>query len=361
MPAHSLPSLRPSPGETCCNPILEPFSTPASSYHPESSLSSQGEPIPFLLASPEASPNTPISLHPTLPQRPPGPKTVGSDSSPLEIAPVPANLAPSPSTFRVIFSASSNLSSASPPSSLVLGNLELEFFPTPSSAVEIVPQSSPELSESKSSLYEVIPFLPAPLDISITTPILCHSTSSKRPPRLGYRHPPLVYELLSMFAPRLPLALPPLSRSGLARFNFAFVFITTAVLVSTLFNASTTLPTLAHKYWSKQEVTGGSQNGTFKTSNSCNDFAQQLRLGQLTPRAPCLIFDPGGPASSSSLKILSAHEDVCKHKSKTHDGIISRSTPASPFPFQPAISSFSIPGGVGFATRQCLQAQAPVI
>ncbi|KAH9009410.1 hypothetical protein EDB84DRAFT_1547036, partial [Lactarius hengduanensis] len=152
MPAHSLPSLRPSPGETCCNPVLEPFSTPASSYHPESSLSSQGEPIPFLLASPEASPNAPISLHPTLPQRPPGPKTVGSDSSPLEIAPVPANLAPSPSTFRVIFSASSDLSSASPPSSLVLGNLELEFFPTPSSAVEIVPQSSPELSESESSL-----------------------------------------------------------------------------------------------------------------------------------------------------------------------------------------------------------------
>ncbi|KAH9009409.1 hypothetical protein EDB84DRAFT_1197093 [Lactarius hengduanensis] len=164
-----------------------------------------------------------------------------------------------------------------------------------------------------------------------------------------------------MFAPRLPLALPPLSRSGLARFNFAFVFITTAVLVSTLFNASTTLPTLAHKYWSKQEVTGGSQNGTFKTSNSCNDFAQQLRLGQLTPRAPRLVFDPGGPASSSSLKILSAHEDVRKRKSKTRDGIISRSTPASPFPFQPAISSFSIPGGVGFATRRRLQAQAPVI
>ncbi|KAH9009240.1 hypothetical protein EDB85DRAFT_2246661 [Lactarius pseudohatsudake] len=249
--------------------------------HPELPLSSPGEPVPFLPASPEAPPIAHISPRSTPPQRPPELKTVGSDSSPLEIAPVPANLAPSPSTFRVVFSASSDLSSASPPSSLVLGNLELEFFPTPSSAVEIVPQSSPELSESESSLYEVIPFLPAPLDISITTPIPRHSTTSQRPPRLGYRHSPL-------------------SRSGLARFNFALSFITVAALVSTLLNVST-LSTHTHKYRSRQQDIGDNRIGNLKTSNSRNIPAHRLRLGQYTPRASRFVFDPGGPASSSRL------------------------------------------------------------
>ncbi|KAH9014390.1 hypothetical protein EDB84DRAFT_828427 [Lactarius hengduanensis] len=261
--------------------------------HPELPLSSLGEPIPFLPASLEAPPIAHISPRSTPPQRPPKLKTVGSDSSPLEIAPVPANLAPSPSTFRVVFSASNDLSSASPPSSLVLGNLELEFFPTPSSAVEIVPQSSPELSESESSLYEVIPFLPAPLDISITTPIPRHSTSSQRPPRLGYRHSPLVYEAPST---RLPTLAPPslLSlrlSSASTRFNFALSLITVAALVSTLFNASTTLSTLAQKYWNKNEDFGNSQIGTLNTS-SRDVFAEQLRLGRYTPRASRFVSTP---------------------------------------------------------------------
>ncbi|KAH9036801.1 hypothetical protein EDB85DRAFT_2288079 [Lactarius pseudohatsudake] len=206
MPAHSLPSLHLSPGELCCNPVLKPFSTPASSYHPELSL------------------------------------------------------------------------------------------------------------------------------LSLVTPTLI---------------------------PHLPLASPSstLSRSGLTYFNFVFALISTAVLVLTLLNISKTFSTFVCKVQDKRQDIGNSQTWF----GSPNIFTQQLQLGQLMPCAPCLVFDPGGPASSSSLKILSAHEDVCKRKSKTRDGIISRSTPASPFPFQQAISSFSIPGGVGFATRRRLQAQAPVI
>ncbi|KAH9039887.1 hypothetical protein EDB85DRAFT_2141003 [Lactarius pseudohatsudake] len=286
----SLPfELRALAQSSACELEFFPYSSSAVDFAPPSSespefsqsLSSLGEAFPFLPASPEAPPIAHISPRSTPPQRPPELKTVGSDSSPLEIAPVPANLAPSPSTFRVVFSASSDLSSASPPSSLVLGNLELEFFPTPSSAVEIVPQSSPELSESESSLYEVIPFLPAPLDISITTPIPRHSTTSQRPPRLGYRHSPL-------------------SRSGLARFNFALSFITVAALVSTLLNVST-LSTHTHKYRSRQQDIGDNRIGNLKTSNSRNIPAHRLRLGQYTPRASRFVFDPGGPASSSRL------------------------------------------------------------
>ncbi|KAH9018411.1 hypothetical protein EDB84DRAFT_1566422 [Lactarius hengduanensis] len=141
------------------------------------------------------------------------------------------------------FSASSDLSSASPPPSLALGDLELDFPPTPSSAVKIlvkiVIQSSPQSSKSRSSLP--FPILPVPPDASITAPAPRHSTSLQRPPRLGYRHPPLVYGFSSTFAHCLPLALLTLSRFGLARFNFAFVFITPAVPVSTRFNASVIL------------------------------------------------------------------------------------------------------------------------
>ncbi|KAH9008275.1 hypothetical protein EDB84DRAFT_1597668, partial [Lactarius hengduanensis] len=205
MPAHSLPSLRPSP-------VL---ATPASSYHPESSLLSLGETIPFLSASLEVPPIAPISPHSTPPQRPPGSKTVDSDSFLLEITP---------------------------------------------SLASSVPQQSQELS--------------------------------------------LVYEAASAFAPRPSLlhSSPLLLSSGPSsvRFNFAFVFITTEVLVSTLFDILATTFTLAHKYWSKQEDFGNSQISTLNTS-SRDVFAQQLRLGQLTPRAPRLVFDPGGPASSSRL------------------------------------------------------------
>ncbi|KAH9041795.1 hypothetical protein EDB84DRAFT_1473912, partial [Lactarius hengduanensis] len=142
----------------------------------------------------------------------------------------------------------------------------------------------------------------------------------------------------------LPLASPSSTprRSSLAYqvayLNFAFVLITTAALVSTLFNASTTLSTLPHKYWNKNEDFGNRQIGTLNTS-SRDVFSQELRLGQLTPRAPRLVFDPGGQSSSSSAQVsrlLSAHEDVRKSASP-------RSTPALPFPFQPTTSSFSTP------------------
>ncbi|KAH9028391.1 hypothetical protein EDB85DRAFT_2147984 [Lactarius pseudohatsudake] len=235
MPAHPLPSLYPSPGEPCCNPVLEPFATPASSYHPESSLLLLDETVPLLPAQHEASIIVPTSRHSTPPQRLPGLKTVASVSSPLD-----------------------------------------------------------------------------------STPAFVLST-----PRLG-RQAPLIYEVTPTLTLHLPLASPSstLRRSGLAYqvayFNFAFVLITTAALVSALFNASAALLTHTRKFWSKQEDIGNNRIGTFKTSKTSNTFAHQLRLGQLTPRAPRLVFDPGGPASSSRLP--SAHKDVRKRMLKTCDG-----------------------------------------
>ncbi|KAH9010026.1 hypothetical protein EDB84DRAFT_1570831 [Lactarius hengduanensis] len=217
---------------------------------------------------------------------------------------------------------------------------------------------STQLEVTPSPVSPTVPLIPQQV---ITTQWLLHLD-----PQLPRQEVSLAYEISSIKPPALTPRPSLFHSSGSlrrtpARFGFALALVTTAFLSSLLFNASTTLSAHSRKFWSKYEDLGNNQNGTFKTSNSCNDFAQQLRLGQLTPRAPRLVFDPGGPASSSSLKILSAHEDVRKRKSKTRDGIISRSTPASPFPFQPAISSFSIPGGVGFATRRRLQEQALVI
>ncbi|KAH9172787.1 hypothetical protein EDB89DRAFT_2229220, partial [Lactarius sanguifluus] len=108
--------------------------------------------------------------------------------------------------------------------------------------------------------------------------------------------PQLVYEFSSTLTPGLPLTSPPLplSRFGLARFNFAFAFVTPAALVLTLFNASTTLSVYVCKFWSNNQVLGGSQNGTFKTSKSCNISAQQLRLGQYTPPASAPFLVLGG-------------------------------------------------------------------
>ncbi|KAH9010973.1 hypothetical protein EDB84DRAFT_1651010, partial [Lactarius hengduanensis] len=64
-----------------------------SSESPEfsESESSQGKPIPFLLASPEAPLNTPISPHSTPPQRPPGLKMIGSVSTQLKVTPSPVS------------------------------------------------------------------------------------------------------------------------------------------------------------------------------------------------------------------------------------------------------------------------------
>ncbi|KAH9012531.1 hypothetical protein EDB85DRAFT_2296656 [Lactarius pseudohatsudake] len=245
--------------------------------HPELSLSSPGEPVPFLPASPEAPPIAHISPRSTPPQRLPELKAISSVSTQLEVTPSPASPTISP-----------------------------------------IPQ---QVTTAQWLLY-LDPQLPERQEVS-----LAYEVSSIKPPALAPR-PCLFHSLGSL-------------RHTPARFSFAFVFITTAALVSTLFNASTTLPTFAHKYWSKQEDIGNNRIGSFKTSKSSNTFAQRLRLGQLTPRAPRLVFDPGGPASSSRLP--SAHEDVRKRKSKTRDNIISRSTPASPFPSQLTTSSFSTP------------------
>ncbi|KAH9013446.1 hypothetical protein EDB84DRAFT_1680434 [Lactarius hengduanensis] len=176
---------------------------------------------------------------------------------------------------------------------LELDDVKLESSPALAPS-DVVTLSHPE--SSLSSLGETIPLLLAQHEASVTVPTPRHSTPPQRPPGFKTvgsdcstlevtpapaslttpsvpqpRESPLVYYEASLtLAHRFPLTSPPLtlSRSGLARFSFAFVFITTAALVSTLFNASTTLPTLAHKYWSKQEDIGNNRIGTFKTSNS---------------------------------------------------------------------------------------------
>ncbi|KAH9019354.1 hypothetical protein EDB85DRAFT_2197813 [Lactarius pseudohatsudake] len=254
MPAHSLPFLRPSPGEPCCNPVLEPFATPTSLYHPESSLLSLGETIPLLPTQHEASIIVPTSRHPTLPQRPPRIKTFNSDSSSLEVTSAP--------TLPV----------------------------TPS-----VPQ---------------------------------------------LREPLIVHEVTLTLIPHLPLASPSstLCRSGLAYqvayFNFAFVLITFAALVLTFFNVSAALLTHTRKFRGKQDI-NDIWIDTLKAS-SCDAFTHRLRLGQLTPHAPRLVFDPGGQSSSSSVQVSTTlgtrHTKTFASASRRHATAAPRSTLASPIP-----------------------------
>ncbi|KAH8991833.1 hypothetical protein EDB83DRAFT_2479287 [Lactarius deliciosus] len=268
LPAHSLPSLRPSPGEPCYNLGLEPFAASA-------------------------------------------------------------NLAPSPSTsiLLLVLPVSSDFPPASASPSLVLGDLELEFSSTPVRAADIVPLSSPQPFESMSSLHEPFPILPAPLEL-MTVPISPHSTPPQRPPgvmltgsassvpevtpsfassipRLGWK-PSLVYEAPSTRLPTFtPRSLPSLRPSSAStRFNFALSLITVTVLVSTLLNISKTLSTFARKLWSKNQDTGNSQKSTpgYKTGD---DLAHRLQLGQYTPRALRFVFDPGGQFSSSSVQVSS--------------------------------------------------------
>ncbi|KAH9169634.1 hypothetical protein EDB89DRAFT_2196357 [Lactarius sanguifluus] len=91
----SLSVSLPRPCEFKSTPVSAVDVASLSSESPEfsESKSSQGEPIPFLLASPEAPSNAPTSAHSTLLQRPPGLKTVDSVSSPLDITPA----------FRIVF------------------------------------------------------------------------------------------------------------------------------------------------------------------------------------------------------------------------------------------------------------------
>ncbi|KAH9036804.1 hypothetical protein EDB85DRAFT_2203617 [Lactarius pseudohatsudake] len=243
----------------------------------------------------------------------------------------PANLVPSPSTSILlpVLSASSDFPPASASPSLVLGNLELESSPAFAPS-DVVTLSHPE--PSWSSPCESVPLLLTQHEASVTIPTPRHSTLPQRPPRIKTldsdssplevtaaptspatpfvpqaQEPPMVHEVTPTLTLHLPLTLPPLalSHSGSVRFNFALVFITMAVLVSAFFNVSATLSTLARKFRSKNEDLGGSQNGAFKTSKSRNIPVHRLRLGQNTPRAPRLVFNPGGPASNSRLP--SAH------------------------------------------------------
>ncbi|KAH9029805.1 hypothetical protein EDB83DRAFT_2526129 [Lactarius deliciosus] len=115
---------------------------------------------------------------------------------------------------------------------------------------------------------------------------------------------------------------PPLTLShfGLTRFNFAFIFITMAVLVSAFFNVLAALLTHTRKFWSKYEDLGNNQSGNLKTSNIP---VLQLRLGQLTPRVPRSYSTPeastpyGGdeetksnPAAASNLAAPHSAQDL---------------------------------------------------
>ncbi|KAH8978512.1 hypothetical protein EDB83DRAFT_2327316 [Lactarius deliciosus] len=339
--------------------------------HPELPLL-LNESILFLSSSLDTLPNMPISPRSMPLQQPPRLEMFNSDSSPLEIPLAPANLAPSPLTFVLIpiFSASSDLSSALPSPPLVLGNLELEFFPTPSSAVKIVPLSSMELSKSTLSLHEPFPFLPTSPEASPNAPILPHLMPPQLPklktislvstqlevtpspasptvppvPRqvtmaqwLLYLDPQLpewqelllVHEVSSIkplvLAPHPSLfhSSPSLRLFGTSiRFGFTLALVTTAVLASIL-NIPATISTFAHKYWSKQEDIGNNRIGTLNTSTH-------------------FIFDPGGQSSSSSVQVPTIwHTKTFTSASQRYATASSRTSP-SPFLFQSTIL-FSIP------------------
>ncbi|KAH9009742.1 hypothetical protein EDB84DRAFT_1571028 [Lactarius hengduanensis] len=189
----------------------------------------------------------------------------------------------------------------------------------------VVPVSLNSLESSLSSLCEPVLHLPASLEPSTTTPT---STTSQRPPRpttSGLISPALevtpvfalsalIYEVSStLAAPRFSHTPSPRLQSGssFARLTLALSFVTIAAIVSVLLNVSK-IASAHERKASKIKDLGSNWK---KTSS---DFAHRLRLGQNTPRAPRLVFDPGGPASSSRLP--SAHEDVRKRILKTRDG-----------------------------------------
>ncbi|KAH9029397.1 hypothetical protein EDB85DRAFT_1528554, partial [Lactarius pseudohatsudake] len=217
---------------------------------------------------------------------------------------------------------------------------ELEFFPYSSSAVDFAPPSSesPEFSQSLSSLGEAFPFLPASLEAPPIAPISPNSTPPQRPSGsktfnsdssllevtpLASSVPQQSQELLLAYEVSLikPPALAP-RPSASARFNFALSLITVAALVSTFFNVSADLLTYTRKFRGKQDI-NDIRIDTLKAS-SCDAFTHRLRLGQYTPRAPRLVFDPGGvfKFKRSSSRLPSAHEDVRKRMPKTPNGFI---------------------------------------
>ncbi|KAH9007841.1 hypothetical protein EDB84DRAFT_1599672 [Lactarius hengduanensis] len=310
------------------------LSLPLSTLHPLSPLSSTFLPSPVTFVTeeqpePESEPastsESPVSkfgLSPRTLSLPP-------DET---LAPLLSSSTLSSSPLLDISTLDSLPVALSPDQSLLSGTLsqlsrsrELESS-TPVSAADVVTLSHPELPLS--SPGEAFP-LPASLEAPPIAPISPNSSLPQRPPRIKTldsdssslevtsaltspatpfvpqaQEPPMVHEVSQTFASRLPLASSPRSSPRLAHFNFALAIVI-AALVSTLFNASTTLSAHSRKFWSKYEDLGNNQNGKLKTSNSRNIPAHRLRLGQLMPRAPRLVFDPGGPASNSRLP--SAH------------------------------------------------------
>ncbi|KAH9053250.1 hypothetical protein EDB87DRAFT_1690670 [Lactarius vividus] len=222
----------------------------------------------------------------------------------------------------------------------------------PISPHSMPPQQPPGLKTitSVSTLLEVAPapasptFPPIPQQVTTAQWLLYLVLQ-----QLEFQAPSLIYEKAwsTLAAPRFSHPLPLLQSSSPSsvRSIFAFALITTTALVLALFNFLATISTHMHEFWSKKEVLGGSQNGTHKMSKSCNTSAQQFQLGQYTPHATRFVFDPGG--QSSSFKPLSAHEDVCKHKSKTRNGFTTLDTS---FPIPIPIDNLKIfdHGGVGF-------------
>ncbi|KAH9159427.1 hypothetical protein EDB89DRAFT_2182338 [Lactarius sanguifluus] len=101
VPTHSSPPLRSSSGDLS-DTVVKLVVVPVLPNSSELSLS-LGEPVPFLPTSIE-----PILPHPTLPQRPPRLKTVGSDSSLLEVTPPLALSVPQQSQeLSLVYEASS--------------------------------------------------------------------------------------------------------------------------------------------------------------------------------------------------------------------------------------------------------------
>ncbi|KAH9011021.1 hypothetical protein EDB85DRAFT_2230725, partial [Lactarius pseudohatsudake] len=234
------------------------------------------------------------------------------------------------------------------------------FESTPVRAANIVSPSSPELFESESLLYKTLPVMPASLEPSTTTPT---STILQQPPRLTtsgsissalevmpvFALSALIHEAPSTLVPRFSRTptLRPQSGFSFAQFNFTLSLITISALVSALFNVSAALLTYTRKFQGKQDINDIWIN-TLKAS-SCDAFTHRLRLGQYTPHARRLVFDPGGQSSSSSIqasRLLSAREDIRQRKTMTRGGCTTADTNL-PIPVPTDYLIVFDPGGVG--------------
>ncbi|KAH9027621.1 hypothetical protein EDB85DRAFT_2276638 [Lactarius pseudohatsudake] len=367
LPAPSLPLEFTDDIREFLSPLPTPLSTSLACSEYSTSLSSPTNPSPS--ETPTSMPSDPHSIpaHSSWPLR-----SSSGDSSDtvVELVVVPVSLNPSKlslSLGETIPPPDCSLASHPSPLSIEVSPLleistpdplrPFELDSTPSPAVDIVPLSQPE--PSWSSPCESV--LLAPLE-----PIQCPPTLPQRPPglqtvgsdssalevapalalstpQLEWQEPSPVCEAPSTLVPCLPHPTTSLLPSSLTHCDFAFALVTTAILVSTLLDILATLSTHSRKFWSKYEDFGNSQIGTLNTS-SRDVFAQQLRLGQLTPRAPRLVFDPGGvfKFKRSSSRLPSAHEDVRKRMPKTRNGFITHVAIPVPVPIDNLVFD---PGG----------------